>query len=82
MYRVSCALAVTGYAIIVAEVLGFALFLPESLAGTATLLLFYGLYYGVLGRDLAEVCADRMSATLGVRAVARARAQPSLVATR
>ena len=66
VYRISCVLAVAGYAIILAEVLGFALVLPESVAGTATLMLFYGLYYGVLGRDLAEVCADKMSATLGV----------------
>ena len=28
-------------------------------------ILFYALYYGVLGRDLAEVCADRMVNTMG-----------------
>jgi len=30
-------------------------------------LLFYGLYYGVLGRDFAEMCADFMASTVGVR---------------
>ena len=30
------------------------------------LLLFYGLYYGVVGRDFAEVCTDKMAAHIGV----------------
>lgn len=30
-------------------------------------LLFYGLYYGVLGRDFAEMCADFMASTVGVK---------------
>ena len=29
-------------------------------------LLFYGLYYGVLGRDVAHVCTDRMACRIGV----------------
>lgn len=28
--------------------------------------LFYGLYYGVMGRDFAEICSDYMASTLGV----------------
>lgn len=28
--------------------------------------LFYGLYYGVMGRDFAEICSDYMAATIGV----------------
>ena len=31
------------------------------------LLLFYGLYFGVVARDIAEVCADTMAAHIGVR---------------
>lgn len=31
------------------------------------LLLFYGLYYGVVGRDFAEVCTDKMATHIGVR---------------
>lgn len=32
-------------------------------------LLFYGLYYGVLGRDFAEICSDYMASTIGVQAL-------------
>ncbi len=32
------------------------------------LLLFYGLYYVVFGRDFAEICTDRMAAKIGVGA--------------
>ena len=28
--------------------------------------MFYGIYYGVLGRDMAESCADRMASKIGV----------------
>ena len=28
--------------------------------------LFYVLYYGVMGRDFAEICSDYMASTLGV----------------
>lgn len=34
-------------------------------------LLFYGLYYGVLGRDFAEMCADFMASTVGVSELSR-----------
>ncbi|CAF1567210.1 unnamed protein product [Rotaria sordida] len=27
--------------------------------------MFYGIYYGVLGRDLAESCTDRMASKIG-----------------
>ena len=30
------------------------------------LILFYGLYFGVVGRDFAEVCSDTMAAHIGV----------------
>ena len=33
---------------------------------TGVVLIFYGLYYGLLGRDLAEYCVDHMSATFKV----------------
>lgn len=29
------------------------------------LFIFYGLYYGVLGRDLSELCADKMACHIG-----------------
>lgn len=30
------------------------------------IMLFYGLYYGVMGRDFAEICSDCMASTIGV----------------
>jgi len=31
--------------------------------------MFYGIYYGVLGRDMAESCTDRMASKIGVRII-------------
>ena len=28
--------------------------------------LFYGLYYGVMSRDFAEICSETMASTIGV----------------
>lgn len=33
------------------------------------IMLFYGLYYGVMGRDFAEICSDYMASTIGVNTV-------------
>lgn len=41
---------------------------PEDAMDFGVSLLFYGLYYGVLGRDFAEMCADFMASTIGVNA--------------
>ena len=37
----------------------------HHLTQMGTQLLFYGLYYGVMGRDFAEVCADRLASRMG-----------------
>ena len=29
--------------------------------------MFYGIYYGVLARDMAESCTDRMASKIGVK---------------
>lgn len=39
--------------------------LPQSWMDVSLLFIFYGLYYGVLGRDLSELCADKMACHLG-----------------
>ena len=52
---------------------------PEDAMDFGISLLFYGLYYGVLERDFAEMCADYMASTIGVsggRAVPQATALP------
>ena len=43
---------------------------PETAMDFGVLLLFYGLYYGVVGRDFAEVCSDKMASHIGVRNIA------------
>lgn len=32
----------------------------------SVILLFYGLYYGVMSRDFAEICSETMASTIGV----------------
>lgn len=39
---------------------------PHIWMDVGLLFLFYGLYYGVLGRDIAEICADKMASHIGV----------------
>ena len=40
---------------------------PDIAMGAGVTIIFYGLYYGVLGRDCAEICTERMAAKMGVR---------------
>ena len=42
-------------------------FNPDVILETGVTLVFYGVYYGVMGRDCAEVCVDYMSAAMTVR---------------
>jgi RING finger protein 121 len=60
-YKVSVAVGMTGYVMLIFEIFGLGilinLILPQ---GTSILLIWYGLYFGVLGRDCAEVAADQM----------------------
>ncbi|KAJ2723865.1 hypothetical protein GGI07_002328 [Coemansia sp. Benny D115] len=37
----------------------------EAFLSAAVLVLFYGLYFGLLSRDLVQLCSDRIAATLG-----------------
>lgn len=39
---------------------------PHVWMDVGLIFLFYGLYYGVLGRDIAEICADKMATHIGV----------------
>ena len=61
IYKVSVAIGLAGYALLILEFFGMGPLLRPVLAPTASfMLLWYGLYFGVLGRDCAEVAADRM----------------------
>ena len=55
--------------VIMATFMGFNVLLlikPDLAMQVGVLVIFYGLYYGVLGRDCAELCADKMAAKMGV----------------
>ena len=69
MHQVTLTLGVLGYSLILMLFLAAPALAKHSLdmvTETGVLLLFYGLYYGLLGRDLAEYCVDNMSATFKV----------------
>ncbi len=68
VYAGCLCLGFVGYVLLMLEMTGFAraaLSLRRFLAELATLSLFYGLYFGVLGRDLAELCSHRMNSAMG-----------------
>ena len=61
-FKTSVAVGIVGYALLILQILSAgALFDP----GLAIILVWYGLYFGVLTRDCAEVASDRMAARLG-----------------
>lgn len=54
-------IGVTGYVTLVLELFGFARYFDAiGLVATPSVLLWYGLYFGILGRDCAEVASDWM----------------------
>lgn len=69
IYKISYGLGLAGYMIMMATVFGLNLLLlirPEKCFDVGLLLIFYGLYYGVLGRDFAEICSESMASHIGV----------------
>lgn len=67
-YRACYITGVVGYLLMLAEVIWarpLGEFGKHYLMPGGFLTLFYGMYFGVLGRDCAEVCAERMSNTIG-----------------
>ncbi|XP_013171740.1 PREDICTED: RING finger protein 121 isoform X3 [Papilio xuthus] len=68
IYKVSCFLGIVGYILMMATFVGINTFFghkPQQWMDVALVLLFYGLYFGVLGRDVAEYCTDKMAASIG-----------------
>mmetsp|Transcript_1668 Transcript_1668/g.2178 ORF Transcript_1668/g.2178 Transcript_1668/m.2178 type:complete len:328 (-) Transcript_1668:31-1014(-) len=72
MYRLCYACAVFGYFLLMADIFGIPsaypfnlLDLGVSVGYAGMLFIFYGLYYGVLGRDCAEMCTDRVASKIG-----------------
>ena len=62
-YFMGCA----GYGLLLFEMSGLraAFFLPPGTPQVAILVLFYGLYFGVLSRDMAEICSWHMNCSMG-----------------
>ncbi|XP_035734029.1 RING finger protein 121-like isoform X1 [Vespa mandarinia] len=68
IYKLSYVLGIIGYIIVLATFFGLNLAFnvkPQIWMDCGILFLFYGLYFGVLGRDVAEICADKMASHIG-----------------
>ncbi|CAG9128647.1 unnamed protein product [Plutella xylostella] len=68
IYKLSCFLGVFGYILMMLTFLGINLLFghkPQAWMDISLMLLFYGLYFGVLGRDVAEYCTDKLAASIG-----------------
>ncbi|XP_053199667.1 RING finger protein 175 [Scomber japonicus] len=68
IYKLSYAVGVLGYLAIMFTMFGFNVFFrikAEDSMDVGVIMLFYGLYYGVMGRDFAEICSDYMASTIG-----------------
>ncbi|KAM5255720.1 LOW QUALITY PROTEIN: RING finger protein 175 [Ctenodactylus gundi] len=66
IYKLSYAFGVVGYLAVMFTMCGFNLFLKLKARDSMNfgiVSLFYGLYYGVMGRDFAEICSDYMAST-------------------
>ncbi|XP_070361039.1 RING finger protein 175 isoform X1 [Equus asinus] len=68
IYKLSYAFGVVGYLAIMFTMCGFNLFFKIKARDSmdfGIVSLFYGLYYGMMGRDFAEICSDYMASTIG-----------------
>ena len=69
LYKISYGLGILGYFVIMFTLFGLNMLVlvkPQIAMDFGLLMLFYGLYYGVVGRDFAEVCSDKMASHIGV----------------
>ncbi|XP_055838191.1 E3 ubiquitin ligase RNF121 [Episyrphus balteatus] len=68
IYKLSYGLGILGYLIMMATFLGFNFIFsqpPNVWMDVGLLCVFYGLYIGVLGRDISEICSDKMACHIG-----------------
>lgn len=67
-HKACVVIGVLGYGLLILEGIGLGLLLgPRWPDGVSLMLVWYGLYFGVLGRDLAEVAGDRMVRHVPIR---------------
>lgn len=67
VYVACLSLGFFGYFLLMLELTGLrmVMMMHAFLAEVATMSLFYGLYFGVLGRDVAELCSNAMNQSMG-----------------
>jgi len=68
VYKVSYGLGILGYVLMMATFLGlYILFAvkPQVFMDAGILMMFYALYYGVMARDFAEICTEKMVSRIG-----------------
>ena len=69
IYKVSYTVGIMGYILMMATFLGLYLFFgvkPQAWMDNGILMMFYALYYGVMARDFAEICTEKMVSRIGV----------------
>ena len=69
VHKATYGLGILGYMVVCLTMLGVNLMFaiaPDTAMEFGVTVLFYGLYFGVLGRDFAEICADKIASKLGV----------------
>lgn len=68
VHKITYALGIIGYMIIMFTFFGLNLLVlvkPDTAMGAGVTIIFYGLYYGVLGRDMAEICTEKIATKIG-----------------
>ena len=69
VYQITYALGIIGYTILLLLFTGLGLVFPggpDVVMELGVILIFYGVYFGVMGRDCAELCVDYMAAGMTV----------------
>lgn len=69
VYKLTYLLGILGYIIMVSAFFSISLIFnvdPPVWMDVGLIIMYYGLYFGVLGQDVAEICASKMAAHLGV----------------
>ena len=69
IYQGTYALGIAGYLTLLLFFTGVGFLLPfepDTVMEAGVTLVFYGVYFGVMGRDCAELCVDYMAASITV----------------
>lgn len=72
MHNASCVLGVGGLVLFMVTILGLGaapLSVKTTLVEVSLIATFYGLYFGLISRDFAEVCTNKMASQIGVSSV-------------